>query len=244
MREIYRELFCVSQEGKIRERTMVARIASSAAIIIACLFAMCITAYAYFSYNISSTQNYVKTANFETVISVYEVGENGTLMLVPATLNYGDCDVPMEAGKQYVVTVSASENSTAKTGFMVVKAAGCSTVYHTQQLGKSNLINGQSDTVTFVLVPTDNTVVSFLAHWGTSSYYDAYNQGDDGAYITNSVEPIKMIVNGITDIPVKDENKTEIPETTAAPETTRTPEPDEFTAPLSTEENANEPKEN
>ena len=273
MRELYNEFFYIPKHGKVREKVMLTRIAMTVTIVIMCLAAMSITAYAYFSYNISSGSNIIKAAHFETKVSIQITDKNGEAVDInPITSNYQTYKVGLDAGKIYTVTITPTENSTAKTGFVVITANGCEKTYHTQQLGiDTNIGEGETKTISFKLIVTDKTDVHFLAHWGTSSYYDAYkNKGDqEELYITQG-EEIMMIVNGYVEPNVSnntnegsnDENEgtdgttpptnttgTETP-TTQTPESTTTPStetstPVETTPPETTGEsestNATEP---
>ena len=199
MRKLYNEFFYIPKHGKVREKVMLTRIAMTVTIVIMCLAAMSITAYAYFSYNITSGSNIIKAAHFETKVSIQITDENEEAVDInPITSNYQTYKVGLDAGKIYTVTITPTENSTAKTGFVVITANGCEKTYHTQQLGiDTNIGEGETKTISFKLIVTDKTDVHFLAHWGTSSYYDAYkNKGDqEELYITQG-EEIMMIVNG------------------------------------------------
>lgn len=70
MRKLYNEFFYIPKHGKVREKVMLTRIAMTVTIVIMCLAAMSITAYAYFSYNITSASNTIQAANFEAQITV------------------------------------------------------------------------------------------------------------------------------------------------------------------------------
>ena len=77
MRELYNEFFYIPKHGKIREKVMLTRIVSTIAIVIMCLAAMSITAYAYFSYNITSGSNTIKAASFYTDVTVQITDADG-----------------------------------------------------------------------------------------------------------------------------------------------------------------------
>lgn len=209
MRELYNEFFHISRHGKIREKVMLVRVVMTVVIIVACLAAMSITAYAYFSYDVTSGSNTIKSAYFETNVSVTITDENVTsLDINPVTDNYQTQKVELKAGKQYTVTIAPTTNSNAKTGFVVVTADGCNEIYHTQQLGvDTKASGGETQSISFKLTVTDNTKVKFSAHWGTSTYYDDYkNKGDNEELYITQDEEIKMIVNGIID-PVDENNE-------------------------------------
>jgi hypothetical protein len=54
VKEIFDELFYIPKHQKIREKTMLTRVAVSITIIVICLAAMGISAYAFFSHSIAS----------------------------------------------------------------------------------------------------------------------------------------------------------------------------------------------
>lgn len=218
MRKLFNEFFYIPQHGKVREKVMMTRLVSTIAIVIMCLAAMSITAYAYFSYNITSGSNIIKAAHFETKVSIQITDENGEAVDInPITSNYQTHKVTLNAGELYTITVTPTENSTATTGFIVVTADGCDKTYHTQQLGiDESVADGKTPSITFKLLITDTTEVKFLAHWGTSSYYDDYkNKGDsEELYITQN-EEVKMLVNGFEEPNVtKEDVSTDVSETT------------------------------
>ena len=203
MRKLFNEFFYISKHGKVREKVMLTRLIMTITIVIMCLAAMSITAYAYFSYNVTSGFNTIKSANFETQVEVQITDANGVAVensqITPITSDYKKFRIEgLEVGKYYIVTITHTEQSTAKTGFVVVTADKCPNTYHTQQLAKDvNAEGGQTPSISFKLMITDTTNVHLLAHWGTSSYYDAYkDKGDqEELYITQG-EEIKLIIGG------------------------------------------------
>ena len=155
MRKLFNEFFYIPKHGKVREKVMLTRIAMTVTIVIMCLAAMSITAYAYFSYNISSGSNIIKAAHFETKVSIQITDENEEAVDInPITSNYQTYKVGLDAGKIYTVTITPTENSTAKTGFVVITANGCEKTYHTQQLGIDTNISIPSLYVSLTLSPS------------------------------------------------------------------------------------------
>lgn len=202
MRKLYNEFFYVPKFGKIREKVMLAHVALTVVIMTACLAAMSLTAYAYFSYNITSDTNVIKAAKFEADVSVQITDENGETVPVNKADSKTHTAV-LSAGTTYYVTLKESGNSTAKTGFCIVTAAGCSDTYHTQQLGADETVVGaKTDSITFRLEVTAGTTVKFLSHWGTSSCYDAYSKGEgDRLYITSGKTISMEIVSSAAVVP-------------------------------------------
>lgn len=243
MRKLFNEFFYIPKHGKVREKVMLTRLTMTITIVIMCLAAMSITAYAYFSYNVTSGFNTIKSANFETSVSIQITDSDGKAVDAPKpiTTNYKLYKIAdLKLGEWYTVTVTPTERSTAKTGFIIVTATGCNEIYHTQQLGiDENVPGGKTPEIKFQLMITDTTDVVLEAHWGTSSYYPKFKDTDDDHYITykdGQMEQVKMIVNGIVDPVVNsdtEENKTPAEDTTP-PATVTTPPSTENTTPSTT----------
>ena len=197
MRKLYNEFFYIPKHGKVREKVMLTRIAMTVTIVIMCLAAMSITAYAYFSYNITSGSNIIKSASFYTDVTVQITAEDGTAgdTITTNTSDHKSHSAELSANKTYTITVKHNDRSTAQTGFVIVTAEGCETRYHTQQLGRDG--NGNTYTITFKLTPGANTVVTFRSHWGTSTYYGYAGDSDNNIeeYILNG-EDIELVISG------------------------------------------------
>ena len=225
MRKLYMEYFHIPKHGKIREKVMFARVIATVCLMVALLAAASITAYAYFSYNVTSGSNTIKAANFEADVSITISDQNNETVTVTeiSSIQYS---AVLQKGKTYSVTLTPGENSTATTGFCAITADGCANTYHTQQLGAdTTAAGGKTESITFTLTVSDDTTVYILAHWGTSSHYDAYQQkGDnDELYIINN-EMISLVVNGQTNsISESNEDETE-PDSTETAETIYTVE--------------------
>lgn len=232
MQTLFHAFFYVPKRGKIREKVMFTRFAITIAIVVMCLAAMSITAYAYFSYTITSGSNRIKTAHFEASVSItITENDNRTAVEVAKQKNMS-CTADLQAGKTYTITLHESDSSTAKTGFCLVSAVGCRDIYHSQQIGADATVEGgNTNTVTFQLMVTADTTVTFLSHWGTSSHYVNYSEKgeNDRLYITNADRGENkdvMIINtedattSTTEAPVA--NETTPSETTGTSESTAT----------------------
>ncbi len=233
MRKRYNDFFYIPKHGKIREKVILTRIVTTITIVIMCLAAMSFTAYAYFSYNITSACNVIKAATFETNVNIQITDENGEAVEA-ITSNYKSHVATLKANTTYFVSLKPTDKSTAKTGFVIVTADGCNKSYHTQQLGVDGDKTRQK--ITFTLVLGADTKVTFLAHWGTSSYY-GYNSDSD-QYIKQG-ETVQIPVNGVVASDVQENNTKEpttLEETT--PSTTETTKPPETTTPEASAEPA------
>lgn len=176
MKELYNEFFYVPKHGKIRDKVMLIRTAVTAIIMIVCLAAMSLTAYAYFSYNVTSGSNIIKAANFEANVSIIitdsdnkdvDITKDGKLQT--ANLTAGTYTVELTKGE-----------STADTGFCIVTIGD--RTYHTAQIGEDVARNLTDASVTFTLKVAADTKITILSHWGTSSFY-GYKDLDNRFYI-------------------------------------------------------------
>lgn len=208
MRKLFNEFFYIPQHGKVREKVMMTRLVSTIAIVIMCLAAMSITAYAYFSYNVTSGSNTIKAANFEAQITVTSTEQNGGTVN-PSSMTGKKTVFTFADTGTYTVELEKGNNSTAKTGFCIIYIGD--KTYHTQQIGVDiNANNEQRDLVSFALTVNEpNTVVTIESHWGTSSYYGFSIEQNNTSYIMN--DPPREIVignpvNGASDSDEEKEN--------------------------------------
>lgn len=198
MRKLYNEFFYIPKHGKIREKVMLNRIVSTITIIVMCLVAMSITAYAYFFYNVTSGFNTIKAASFYTDVTVQITAQDGTAVdtITTNTSDHKSHSTTLEANKTYFITLKHNVRSTAQTGFVIIIAENCETRYHTQQLGKDG--NGNIETITFTLTPGKNTVVTFCSHWGTSCFYPEFMEiGENNERYITQGEEIKLTISGV-----------------------------------------------
>ena len=181
MKELYNEFFRIPEQGKIRDKVMLTRVAVIIAVLVICLVAMSTTAYAYFTYNVSSGTNLIQAASFDTTISVKM---DGVTEVLPENGEADSLAYALQAGKSYTVTAAPSDDSTVKTGFLIITADDCGVEYHTEQL----FTNGTApEQITFTLTVSADTKVVFEPRWGTSAYYDAYinDSVNEECYILN-----------------------------------------------------------
>ena len=198
MKRFCNAFFHMPKCGKVREEVMLIRVATTVFIMIACLAAMGISAYAYFSCDITSGPNIIKGANFEAGVSIQIA--DATSEPVEITRVGTVQSATLYAGKNYSVRLEKA--GTAKTGFCVISATGCNTgKYHTQQLGKDIATEEEKTVITFTLTVTDTTKVSFRSHWGTSTYYADYvSTGESNSlYIVDNATVRLEIVAPITE---------------------------------------------
>ena len=215
MGKFYREFFYVPKYGKIRDKVVIARVALSVAVIVGCLAALSLSAYAWFACDVTSGANVIQTANFDVTVSVkqddvpVDPAADGTYSLVAGTYS-----------------VSLTKTGTANTGFCVVQTAvgDEKTTFHTQQLG----VDGETErpTLTFTLEALHSASVSFAPSWGTSLYYT--DKGplyiEDTSTVTVTTDA-QGIVSGTTDQDAQ-EKPDEDPPVTPETDTPDTDTPD------------------
>ena len=210
--EMYLDLFYKPKRLAVQEKTVPFNTMKTMAIILVCLSAMTFSAFAYFSNSITSGFNQIKTASFATNVVVQRAdateGEDTECsMMEDAGTRYAMLD----AGRLYTATVEMAASSTARTGYVVIYADGCPDAYHTQQIGVDALSDdGTRYQLSFDMMATVDTLVFFEDYWGTSVYY---GEDDSELYISDG-ENILLIVNGVTEPPVLEEElvEEEIPE--------------------------------
>lgn len=179
MRKLFNEFFYIPKHGKIREKVMLTRLTMTITIVIMCLAALSITAYAYFSYNVTSGSNIIKAANFEANVSITITDSNNDPVSVTKDGKVQTAN--LDAGEYTVLLTKGA--STAKTGFCIITIDD--TDYYTQQIGIDvgrNLTDG-SASVVFTLKVSSTTEIEIFSHWGTSSCYGYEDTNDNSIYI-------------------------------------------------------------
>ena len=218
MRELYNEFFYIPKHGKIREKVMLTRIVMTITIVIMCLAAMSITAYAYFSYNVTSGSNIIKAANFEANVSITITDSNDDPVTV--TKDGKVQTATLDAGSYTVLLTKGT--STAKTGFCIITIGD--TDYYTQQIGVDvgrNQTDG-SASVEFTLIVSSATKIEILSHWGTSSCY-GYEEASNNPIYIESGDKIDLTVSTVGDDETSSTKGQETTEGTTSTETSTTP---------------------
>lgn len=190
MKKHWNEYFCIPKNGKIHDKAMRVRVALTVFVMVACLAAMSISAYACFSYNVSSGSNLIKAASFQTVLTITD--ETGAPMEVSSD-EQSTHTAKLPAGV-YNFTLALGAQNTAKTGFGIVTVEGKDS-YHTQQLGHDNgILTPQiSFQLTIDVEAGKAQTVTVASHWGTSS---RYNYTNTDLYIVDTTELTLVIGEG------------------------------------------------
>ena len=232
MRKLLRMKENEGQE-KVSEKNLLTRGLVTLTVVILCLAAMTLTAFAYYSLDIVSGSNKIKAAVFDIDVKVTNQNDQGEITVAPGPNKTYKAELP--AGT-YSIEVGHSSQSTANTGFVTIAVADG--MFYTRQLTKSD----NTDSLTFTFKTNAEMAVEFSACWGTYIYHNT--QAD--IYIT---ENKNITVAGISDeevqepiVPETTEPETTEPET-IQPETTEpTPTEPEVTQPESTEPTPTEPE--
>ena len=233
MKKLYEEYFYIPEDGKIRDKVMVVRVAITVAVMLACLFAMTFSAYAYFSHSVTSDSNVIKSADYDLTVIVKNDADPSTELTPSAPRTY-----TFDGTNAGIYTVTLTKAGEAKTGFCVIEVTvgGNVTRYYTNQIG---LINGVEKnefkfTIEATAIPAGGSVtVKFIPHWGTSSYYGSYDPSK------NYIDGVSTNKIDVTVVSVGMGDDTDTTETTDVTTETTTPEtttaPAETTSPVETE---------
>lgn len=170
MKKIYKELFFIPKDGKIRERVFIVRMALSVTVILLSLAAMSFTAYAYFTHTTTVSVATIQSANWDITVTAPEgvTQENGYYVLD----NTESSDI-----KEYLFTVKDTETATATVGYVRVDIKtdvdnfASTQTFYSQCIGEI-LVDGEMKTVTErtikVTVPANKKVIlQFVGEWGT-----------------------------------------------------------------------------
>ena len=247
MGKLFHKFFYVPKYGKVQEHVLLARLIMMITVVIMCLAAMGITAYAYFSHNVTSGSSVIRTARFEADVQITITDANHTPVTVvkegklhTATLQSGTYTVELTKGK-----------STAKTGFCIITIGDKQ--YYTQQIGVDVKRNLDNASVNFTLKVSSDTKIKILSHWGTSSCYGYEEASNNPVYLKsgNTVD-LTTPSAGNQNPPATEQQDTTESTTTTKPTDTQTQEsttvptesvPPETTEPSSATEPATQPTE-
>lgn len=167
MKAMLKSFFNAEKEEKISDKAFISRITVSVVLIVICLIAMSISAYAYFAYNVSSQNNVIRSASYDLAVTPPEDMETSkTYELKNET----------SVDKEYIFSISTKETkTTASVGYckiIINTNTNDAQVFYTKPIWLSeDLANGKPATRTVkIIVPAGKTVqVSFVAEWGSCS---------------------------------------------------------------------------
>ncbi len=173
MNKLYEKFFYVPKhgEGKVREKVMLTRIATSFVLILICLAAMSLTAYAYFSHSTSVQIEPIRSATWEIDVTADDdvVQNNGF---------YAMDNREGETLREFTFTLSKKETeSSATVGYVKIDVMTDFDDYNEPQTFYSEhigefILNDQMTTdlerVIKITVPAGKIAyVAFTGEWGT-----------------------------------------------------------------------------
>ena len=190
MKKLLSRLFYTPKYGKISEKMLVERLTRNIVIIVLCMVGMALTAYAYFSVSVVSGSNTIQAANFDVDIYIEETSDSNSSRVQTAEVTViregaNLYQASLEGGKTYTVTIRA--NGTVDTGFIVISAGGAR--YFTRQIDAD-----KGTELVFVLKPKANMNVAFTPHFGTSSYYESFQNGEKNPFYIDGTKEITLSV--------------------------------------------------
>ena len=226
MIRLCKNLFYKPKYGSDADSIILKHLFSTVTVVLVCLAAISLSAYAFFSLSVTSGSNTIQSSSFSTSVTIQNSNDE--------TIAEGKLQSYLFMPDTYTVTLN-TESGTTGTGFYIISVNGAK--YYTQQLGKDLNAPGQERTqVSFALDVKADTTVAFEARWGTTSYYGSAAESE--FYIKNS-DPMQVIVVGAAESIADEETEEEdakqeeesVPEETVPEETT----PEESTAPTEQE---------
>lgn len=206
MKGIYDEYFYVPKHGygKVREKVLYSRVAVTIGLMVLCLAAMSFVAFAFFTSDISSNSNIIKTATFQAEVSIVEKEDSSKVIEVVQTDKY-EKTASIKKDVEYLVTLK--KGGEAKTGFCVLSGNKFADVYYTQQLGADiNAAGGNTEEIKFYLKADADCDIVFFSHWGTSTKYAEYQNKNDEFYIENN-ETVDIKITPVVSFAAPEENE-------------------------------------
>ena len=249
MRKIYQKYFEIPEENKgiMGERVFFARLTVAIVCIVLCMSAMGLSAYAFFTASVSSDMNQIQAANYSLSVQspIKLVNDRGSVAADSTNPN----KYTMTQPGMYDFTLIKSGN--ASTGYCKIFING-NEVAVTKQIAE--------DALTVRIETAQETVVEFVACWGTYSSEERFDEvgrmvvvdkdknvsvvtKTDAATVSAPVVPSAPVVvsePAATSAP----ESTSVPESTSAPSATITPSKNQdvtATEPPSSTENTEQP---
>lgn len=197
MKKLYEKHFRVKENEKIREHVMMVRIFLAAVVVCVSLFSMGITAYAFFTYTVTSSSNIIKAATFALDKSVIDIGSSATISLGSDGTYTLTADATVN--KTFQLKLKPSAKMTASTGFakIVISSVDGKNVdtLYTEQIRRTD-----SEYVLEIAIPAGNTAkVKVVDNWGTCAVEGVVARG-------NTYQPTFAV---ITTEPIVEENPEE-----------------------------------
>ena len=192
MKRIYEEYLHVPEDGKIREKVFIARIAVAIVCVVCCLSAMGFSAYAFFTSSITSGSNTIVAASYGVGVAIASSEDTPLTAKADNPLSY-------EAVGAGTYTVSINATGTASTGYCKIEIVGSekTVTLFTQQLPPEV-------TMSFTLVTNGEADITITPQWGTYSNRDIV-VGDKSTQEVKLVTVVEKDVSQIPDTPQPEE---------------------------------------
>lgn len=168
LKRLYYDFFYISEHEKIKENVFITRISVSISVIVFCMVAMSLSAYAFFTSSISSGNSVVTAANYAIEVTPTESLPEPVDGVYAVDNSQGELDVICS------FVLSRASDATATTGYCRVSVLTDVPVhqeYFTKNIGSvlenDVLIPNKQRTVSILVKAGKTAKVSFTAEWGT-----------------------------------------------------------------------------
>ena len=175
MKAFYDKFYRVYDDKKISDTVIIFRIIVTVIIILSCLAVMTFAGYAYYEYDLMIKVNTIQSATFEVNVTVAD-NENNPVEMEKRNGYYIPKSEYLTKDKEYTVTISRTENSSAETGYCRVRLfkGNNESIFYTIQLDADT----PTQEVTFTVNPSEDFKLKITPNWGTSSCWAEENFSD------------------------------------------------------------------
>ena len=175
MKAFYDKFYRVYDDKKISDTVIIFRIIVTVIIILSCLAVMTFAGYAYYEYDLMIKVNTIQSATFEVNVTVAD-NENNPVEMEKRNGYYIPKSAYLTKDKEYTVTISRTENSSAETGYCRVRLfkGNNESIFYTIQLDADT----PTQEVTFTVNPSEDLKFQITPNWGTSSCWAEGNFSD------------------------------------------------------------------
>ena len=175
MKAFYDKFYRVYDDKKISDTVIIFRIIVTVIIILSCLAVMTFAGYAYYEYDLMIKVNTIQSATFEVNVTVAD-NENNPVEMEKRNGYYIPKSEYLTKDKEYTVTISRTENSSAETGYCRVRLfkGNNESIFYTIQLDADT----PTQEVTFTVNPSEDFKFQITPNWGTSSCWAEGNFSD------------------------------------------------------------------
>ena len=175
MKAFYDKFYRVYDDKKISDTVIIFRIIVTVIIILSCLAVMTFAGYAYYEYDLMIKVNTIQSAVFEVNVTVVD-NENNHEEMKKRNGYYIPKSDYLTKDKEYTVTISRTENSSAETGYCRARLfkGNNESIFYTIQLDADT----PTQEVTFTVNPSEDFKFQITPNWGTSSCWAEGNFSD------------------------------------------------------------------